>query len=498
MKGLFDRKLAQLRLANFLGACLVLFLPACTDGSDLVPDYLFPERPTTATMVVIQFDLQSGPLAGLTPTRAVVELPLFPVTATPTPAATLTPLPSPTAVSLTTPASLPSTAADDLIPPASSSSIGQPAQTPIPAQPSRGAIYNGPLSAQLALLDPQPGFNLPAKLNQLEFKWQWHGPEVRPCHLDDNFGFELRLWPDLSNPYLPAAQRGNIQPLGAFDALAEQAKITDSCDPETGTRRYLLTNLNSAPGVALAGGAGQFLWDVAYVQLKPYYTVLAVSVPNDFFIPVTTPPVPTVTPTSLYILTPAPKPAGRIILLKPEHGSVFPVNAGPVEFVWQWESQNQAPCGLTAAGYGFELHLWSTQPGFVPLGVMDVVADQRLILCDPADGTYHYHLPDLKLAPGIKATYVGELRWDGQFQWNVALVSLSPYLPPESASPPAQFEISLSSYSGAIDRLGRELRCSEIPSWPEAQAIFLAAGSEQDPSGLDPDGNKIACDELRR
>lgn len=481
-----------LRLVNFLGFCLVLFLSACNNWPVLAP--------ATVTTVVIRFDLQTGSSAAPTPTPAISDTPLATVSVIPTLTAALMPLPSPTPISSATMTSSPDTAADDLIPPPppSSAYIIQPVPTPVPARPVRGAIYNGPLSDQLVLLDPAPGFNLPVGLNQLEFKWQWHGEEVRSCQLDDNFGFELRLWPDLTNPYVPAAQRSNTQPLGAFDARSEQAKISSSCDPQTGTRRYLLTNLNSAPGVALAGGAGQFFWDVAYVQLKPYYTVLAVSMPNDFFIPVTTPPVPTVTPTPPYILTPAPKPAGQITLLKPEHGSTFPVNAGPVEFVWRWEGQPQAACGLTAAGYGFELRLWSTQPGFVPLGVMDVVADQRLILCDPADGTYHYRLPDLKLAPGVKATYVDEFRWDGQFQWDVALVSLSPYLPPASAPPSAQFEISLSGYSSAFDRLGRKLRCNEIASWPEAQAIFLATGPDQDSLGLDPDGNKIACDELRR
>jgi hypothetical protein len=79
----------------------------------------------------------------------------------------------------------------------------------------------------------------------------------------------------------------------------------------------------------------------------------------------------------------------------------------------------------------------------------------------------------------------------------VALVSIQPYRPPDSASAPGSFEISLSQYGGPFDPFGAPLKCNAFASWIEAQAVFLAADPTKDPHKLDPDGNQIACDELR-
>jgi hypothetical protein len=336
----------------------------------------------------------------------------------------------------------------------------------------------------------------------LEFKWQWLGQELRPCQLPEEFGFEIRIWPDLDNPGVPPGQRSAITPLGVIDAVKEQTKIAANCDVKHGSRRYTVTYLRQAPGVALAGGSGHFFWDVAYIQLKPYYVPLMVSMPRDFFIPPLAANLPTLTPTPTptpaFPLTPGPKPAGVITLVAPEGKPVFPANVGPVEFRWRWEGPGIGPCQL-ADGYGFELRIGSAQPGFPRLGVRDAVTAQNQIICDPGTGMYSTTVLDLKNAAGVKATYVGEYRWDGQFVWDVALVSLRPYLPPDSASSPGSFEISLGRYTGSLDPFGEPLKCGAFAAWTEAQAVFLAAGGPaRDPHQLDSDGNQIACDELRR
>jgi hypothetical protein len=349
------------------------------------------------------------------------------------------------------------------------------------------------------LLDPGSGYLLPAGLDQLEFKWLYTGPALRPCEIEAGYGFELRVWPHPANPYLPQFAREQLSPLGVVDAKEAQPVIAASCDPATGSRRYLLTGLAGAPGIAQAGSQGQFFWDIAYVQLEPYYLVLGVASPRDFFIPATGPtPTPglTPTPTLAFPLTPQPRPSGRIVLLKPDHGAVFPISVGPVQFEWRWEGTRAGICQV-GAGYGFELRVWSRQSGSTPLGVRDAVAEQDQVRCDPATGVYSTLVPDLKLTPGATATYQGELRWDGQFWWDVALVSLQPYLPPETASEPRPFDLSLGGYAGPLDRLGRAIRCSELGTWPEAQAFFLAMGGPTlDPNKLDPDGNGQACEEL--
>jgi hypothetical protein len=325
----------------------------------------------------------------------------------------------------------------------------------------------------------------------------WFGEEIRPCQLPEGYGFEVRVWP--SQAEVPAEQRASVQPLGVIDAVQEQPIIAANCDLKSKTRRYTVNYLRQTPGVKQGGGSGQYFWDVAYIQLKPYFNLM-VSAPRDFFIPPSGPEVPTPTPAPptpvAYPLTPGPKPNGTVVLLDPQGKPVFPASVGPVEFRWRWDGEG-AGCQLPS-NYGFELRIWSTQPGFTPLGLFDAARSQTQISCDPGSGTYSYIVPALTAAPGVKATYAGDYRWDGQFLWDVVLVSTNPYRPPESAPPPGSFEISLSQYGGPFDPFGAPLKCEDFPSWIEAQAVFLAADPSKDPHKLDPDGNQIACDELRQ
>jgi hypothetical protein len=367
---------------------------------------------------------------------------------------------------------------------------------PTPAPAASNGVYTGNISDQIVLLGPEPAFGLPAELDQLEFKWLWLGQELRPCQLPEGYGFEIRIWP--SQAEVPESQRAAVQPLGVIDAVKEQPVIASNCDPKTGTRRYTVTFLRQTPGVKQGGASGHFFWDVAYIQLKPYFNLM-VSAPRDFFIPPSGPEVPTPAPlptaTVAYSLTPGPKPQGTITLLDPAGKPVFPASMGPVEFRWRWDGEGSG-CQLPA-NYGFEFRIWSAQPGFTPLGVFDATKGQSQLHCDPAGSIYSFVVPDLKAIPGVKATYVGDFRWDGQFLWDVALVSLQPYRPPDSASAPGSFEIALNQYGGPFDPFGAPLKCSDFPSWIEAQAVFLAADPTKDPHKLDPDGNQIACDELR-
>lgn len=482
------------RLSYLSGFILLyLVLSACHS-----PGLLFDPPTPTVTPVIIQVSVQGValPAQELTSTRQVIGLTLTPGYLLPTATPTFTPIPTPP---------IASNAMVELIPP-------PPPETPLMFSPTPGLptvstvaqpgdnIFNGPLTDRLQLLDPAAGYLLPAGQDQLEFKWRYQADDPKHlCLLEPGYGFEVRLWPHPASPYLPPAERSNVQPLGVVDAKQAQAAIAASCDPQTGIRRWRVTYLKSAPGIIMAGGQGQFFWDVAFVQLEPYYLVLGAVPPRDFFLPADGPtPTPgvTPTPTPAFPLTPLPRPVGQVVLLKPADGVVFPVSIGPVQFEWRWEGPTPGLCQL-ADGYGFELRLWSKQPDFPPLGVLDAVADQSRIHCDPASGVYSLIVPDLKQAPGVKATYKGELHWTGQFWWDVALVSIRPYLPPESASSPRGIELSLYPYTGPADWFGQKIRCSQFSTWPEAQAFFLAAGGRnQDPNNLDPDTNGIACEEL--
>lgn len=455
------------------------------------------EPTPTPTSDITRFDVEvqvaasptvRPPVVSHTPTPALfpTDTPLSSVL--PSPAVTPALLPTQTARPVSTSPILPEAGVVEL-----------PSPPPPAVDPSAG-IFNGNVTDQIVPLDPAPAYLLPAEMDQLEFKWKWLGDELRPCQLPDGFGFEVRLWPSPTNPGLSAAQRQAITPMGAIDAVKEREQIAANCDTKTGTRRYTVNYLKRTPGVAMAGSSGQFFWDVAYIKLDPYQVIM-VSPQRDFFIPPATAetptPAPTPSATPLFVLTPGPKPAGTISLLDPAGKPSFPANVGAVEFRWRWEGEG-SPCQLPS-DYGFELRIWSARPGFTPLGVFDAVSGQSLLACDPGNGVYSYRIPDLKRAAGVKATYVGEFRWDGQFLWDVALVSLRPYRPPDSAAPPGSFEISLGNYTGALDPFGEPLKCSDFTSWIEAQAVFLAAGGPaKDPHKMDSDGNQIACDELRQ
>ncbi len=366
-----------------------------------------------------------------------------------------------------------------------------------------GELYTGPLTDEIQLIGPESAYTLGPEDEQLEVKWQWLGEELRPCELPEGFGFDIRIWPALNNPYVPAWQQGSIEPLGVIDAVQDQDKISSTCDVKDSSRRFVIGNLKSVVGVAMASGQGQFHWDVAYVRLDPYYEVIKVAPQKDFFIssPAEAPTVAP-TPTEEFQLTPGPRPPGEIKLIKPGPNAGYPANVSQVEFVWEWDRQDGAEPCTPLVGYGFELRLKSTRPDpdFTFLGVYDAANSEELLGCDPNTNTYSYLIPDIRTTDAVKATFVGENRWDGQFYWDVALVSTNPYRPPEVATAPNTFNIFLSDYTGSFDPFGEALKCTDFPSWIEAQAVYLKA-NEQVPNpqrDLDPDGDDVACDELRQ
>lgn len=434
----------------------------------------------------------------------------------PTPiVATSTPIPTSTAIVFASPFPPPPTTEPVVILIASATPSQQPmatvitslpspisSPTPIPLAnanpPSNTNAAGWPVTDDIILIDPQPGFRLPAELDQLEFKWNWVGEEIRICELREGHGFEVRIWPAPDNPKLPP---GEINlPLGTINAVEEQDIITASCDPKTGMRRLTVNYLKNTPGVQKGGGWGHFYWDVAHIQLESFYRPIAASAPRDFFIPPPSNATPTATPTAtpLFVTEPGPRPIGNITLKYPESGAIFPPTVGPVEMKWNWNGALFEDSCQPAVDYGFEIRVSSTQPGFVPLGVMNAVTEQDKISCDPSTGDFNYTIPALRELPGVKQTYMGEFRWNGQFQWDVALVSLNPYTPPTSSATPNTFEITLEGYTGPFDPTGVPLKCGVFSDWIEAQALFLAAGGPgKDFHKLDPDGNQIACDELR-
>jgi hypothetical protein len=184
---------------------------------------------------------------------------------------------------------------------------------------------------------------------------------------------------------------------------------------------------------------------------------------------------------------------GSITLLAPENNAVLPSNANQLEFKWLWQGSDMklARCEKLD-GFGFEVRIMPARDGFGFLGAMDAAKNQEDMFfgCDPESGVHTYLVTYLKDKPGVKA---GEA---GKFLWDVALVQLNPYKPIITPMP-RLFEISF-DYQGSLDPFGLPLKCSQFPSWAEAQALFLKAGGPaQDPHNLDPDGNGIACDELR-
>lgn len=134
-----------------------------------------------------------------------------------------------------------------------------------PAAPLQNSVPPAPI----ALLEPVQEFVLQPGINELEFKWRW--TTAQSCQAPKGFGYELRIWPAVSG----------YGPLGVIDAVANQAKFF--CDTNSNVVSYRVDNLKGTPGVS-AVGAGNFLWDVVYIQLDPY-TVVSSSGPHLFKIP---------------------------------------------------------------------------------------------------------------------------------------------------------------------------------------------------------------------
>ncbi|MCB0208266.1 MAG: hypothetical protein KDJ52_02985 [Anaerolineae bacterium] len=472
-------------ISIFIASILFAFL-ACTPWQQQTQ-----APPPTATPIVLRFNIDGQAAAvndpNPTPTRTQnLQLPTVQLLPTPAPTLTSTPVPS-----STVPLAQPTTLLLPTLPPPT-----EPLPTPTSTPEAEGGIYTGNMTDLIEPQGPGPGYTLPSEANQLEFKWAWRGVEIRPCQLQEGYSFEVRLWPAPDNPHLV----GSSGPMGTIDVAEAKDIIAASCDPKSGTWRYTVNYLHQTPAVVMAGGEGHFFWDVAYIQIDPYQPQM-VSLPQDFFIPPsanspTRTPVPTAT--AFYYPEPAVKPSGNITLLAPESGKVFGADVGPVEFKWHWDGPILTDTCQPAERYGFELRVGSVQPGYSPLGVIDVTQEQYKIGCDREAGVFHLTVLDIKQLPGIKQPFIDE-RWDGHYRWDVALVSIQPYISPDSAPPPNTFEISLSHYAGPLDPLGETLACGVFSSWIEAQAIFLASGGPgTDFHGIDPDGNGLACDELRK
>lgn len=226
----------------------------------------------------------------------------------------------------------------------------------------------------------------------------------------------------------------------------------------------------------------------------------------------TSTPPPTLTATPLSLLatgspgetsTPAPAAAvtpvaispvrGIITLLAPDSNVSIPSNIDQLEFKWRWQGDLNVQRCQPVPGYGFEVRIWPARDGFGPLGAMDAAKNQEdgNFACNGETGTYTYLVTYLKSKPGVKAMGAGK------FLWDVAFVQLKPYQPVLTTLP-RLFEINF-DYKGSLDPFGAPLKCTDFKSWAEAQAVFLAAGGPaKDPHKLDPDGNGVACDELKK
>lgn len=467
--------------------------------------------PGGATMTPVSIVIQvqpTDPNAPPTPTRTL--RPTFTSTPTPTPSATFTPAPTPTPTNTPPPVAFIPTPTPTIfvLPP-----------TPTPAEPA--LAYPGHLISGRILLDvPEPEVVLPIEQEFLRFKWVWDGPELRPCELIDGFAFEIRIWPhpELNRDNLSEEDRimlgidaEPVPPLGIVDAVQARPIIQQSCNPEIDIRffDFLLTNLKSTPGVRQANivDTGQFYWDVAYVQTEPFYEVLEVSGPRPFWITVPPeerqPPTPTPLPTPLggarCDLLPQP-----ITLLAPTYGTTIGSNVNTIEFRWRW---GQGTCELPPPSCAFEVRFWPADKAefdfsYPALGLFDAYIEQANVDCNPLTCECSYLAEELKKRPGPKVRFQevidsGESIWDGRFLWDVALVQLDPDYQIIRSSEAHTLEWTL-EYGGPLDPTGAPLSCSDVPSWLEAQAIYLISLTEtkMDLHGFDDDGNNIACEDL--
>ncbi len=249
--------------------------------------------------------------------------------------------------------------------------------------------------------------------------------------------------------------------------------------------------------------------DVAVTVVYPTPTVTATPSP----LPPTSPPPhttdtprPSSTPTATQ--TPAPPPTntvppppptatpfltGVITPVEPAHNLEFPPKSRSFEFKWRW---SHAPNCQMPPGYLFQLRIWPARPGFAPMPAMNANINQPDIFCDPPSGLFGFRVNNLKETDGLKAVGV-ETASTGPFNWDVALLHSAAGVTPLTVSEPRTFIIP-GTYMGEYDTTRPTATCLNFSVWLEAQALFLASGGPAvDINGLDPDGNGIACDELR-
>lgn len=209
-------------------------------------------------------------------------------------------------------------------------------------------------------------------------------------------------------------------------------------------------------------------------------------------------PMPTVTPAPPTPSPPPPSPTtenlGAVTLLEPQHNLILPAQVRDFEFKWRWSGS--ANCQGLPPGYMFELRIWPARAGFGPLPAMDALQEQAAVACDLLSGVYHYRVDNLKKIAGTQAVAV-ETAATGPFNWDVAILRIYPDITPVVVSEPRIFTIP-DTYVGPYDTSRPTATCLNFSEWLEAQALFLATGGPgTDLNGLDPDGNGIACDELR-
>lgn len=131
-----------------------------------------------------------------------------------------------------------------------------PAFTPTPTPPRAASI-----GGRIDLLEPPNNQTLPPGAEKVEFRWRWS--QSPACQLPPpGYGFELRVWPSLSN----------AAPMGAMGNAAEnQAQIF--CDPTAGLFSYQVPNINLIPATK-ERGSGDYRWDVILTRLTPYSPTL--------------------------------------------------------------------------------------------------------------------------------------------------------------------------------------------------------------------------------
>ncbi len=223
-------------------------------------------------------------------------------------------------------------------------------------------------------------------------------------------------------------------------------------------------------------------------------------IPTDTPLPTETPtetPVPP-PPTAIPLPTGTPAPPtetpvylGEILLESPQHELLMPVTVTDFEFKWRWTGRED--CTLPP-DYAFELRIWP--PGGSPLAAMNALAERDKVYCDPVGRVYSYRVGNIKDTAGPMSVAV-QTAATGPFLWDVALLQTYPALQPVLTASPRSFVIP-GDYVGPYDTTRPTVTCLAFAKWLDAQALYLATGGPQsDLNGLDPDGNGIACDEIR-